>query len=129
MDLQSFIDAKNREWRDERSSSQMTLGTLISELENRPMSQQIESIGEPHSYRGYYEDLAFEKNGGLITVAELLEILNTRCIGQTFTGYKGGDFYMDANTPIWIAGYGSCGDKIIAIEEGETFSFTTEEDN
>lgn len=128
MDFQSFINAKNKEWRAKRSSSQMTLGRLISELENQPMSQQIESIGEPHSYRGYYDDLAFEKVDGTTTVAILLTLLKTECLGQTFTGYKGGDFYMDSDTPVWISEYGSTGVKIMSIEDGETLTFLTQED-
>lgn len=34
---------------------------------------------------------------------ELLEKIN----GQTVTGYKGGDYCMDRNAPLWVANYGA----------------------
>ena len=126
--MQELINELNRGWRAERSLSQMTLGVLISELEKLPQEKEIENICSPHSYRGYYSDLALEKQSGTRTVASLVEQLKTECLGQTFTGYKGGDFYMDENTPMWIAEYGSSGQKIMSIKDGETLSFLTEND-
>jgi hypothetical protein len=35
-----------------------------------------------------------------------------------FTGYKGGDFVMGALTPLWLASYGSCGRKLMAVHAG-----------
>lgn len=115
-------------WRAERSLSQMTLGRLISELENLPREKQIENICGPHSYRGYYSDLSLEKESGTRPVGDLLEQLHD-CLGETFTGYKGGDFYMDEHTPMWIAEYGSTGVKIMDIVDGEVITFSTQDDD
>ena len=40
-----------------------------------------------------------------------------KCMGEVFTGYKGGEFQMGRNTPIWLAYEGQCGDKIMSIED------------
>jgi hypothetical protein len=39
-------------------------------------------------------------------------------MGQVFGGYKGGDFVMGALTPVWVADYGCCGMKIMALHAG-----------
>lgn len=127
--MQELIDELSKGWRAQRSLSQMTLGRFISELEELPQDKEIENICLPHSYRGYYSDLALKKESGTRTVGSLLEELKSKCLGQTFTGYKGGDFYMDENTPMWIAEYGSCGVKIMNIEEGEKLSLSTQDDD
>ncbi len=33
-------------------------------------------------------------------------------LGQTFRGYKGGDYTMSAHTDVWLAFYGSTGETI-----------------
>ena len=126
--MQKLFDELSKGWRAERSLSQMTLGKFIYELEKLPQDKQITNLCSPHSYRGYYSDLAFEEGEGTRTVADLLNQVNTECLGQTFIGYKGGDFYMDIHTPLWIAEYGSCGDKIMKINEGDILTLLTEED-
>ena len=30
-------------------------------------------------------------------------------IGEVFEGYKGGDYTMSKNTPVWVANYGNSG--------------------
>jgi hypothetical protein len=45
------------------------------------------------------------------TVEEWIEILK-EAIGKTFTGYKGGDYTMSKNTPVWLAEYGCSSFKI-----------------
>ncbi len=42
-------------------------------------------------------------------------------IGQTFTGYKGGDFIMNESTHVWIATYGTTAGsgQIIGVEGGQ----------
>lgn len=129
-DLQTFFDNLKKEWRLKRAESQMTLGKLISELEKVPSYRLIENIGEPHSYRGYYEDLAFEKEVGNRTVESLLSELKGVCLHNTFEGYKGGYFYMDIQTPLWIADYGSSGVEIVDIhDDGTTILFITKKDD
>lgn len=45
------------------------------------------------------------------TVSEWIEVLK-ESVGNTFTGYKGGDYLMSKNTPVWLAEYGESGFKI-----------------
>jgi len=126
--MQNLINELAKGWRASRSLSQMTLYKFISLLETFPKDKQIENIGEPHSYRGYYSDLAFEKLEGTISVEDLLKILKNDCLSKTYTGYKGGDFFMDVNTPLWIAKYGCCGVKIIDIVDNDILTLSTAED-
>ncbi len=97
-------------------SEQLMLSELILKLE--PISNKAlpvvfdDGIYWPvdlHSWRGNYADLALSysnDNTELLTLSELLLVLNG-AIGQTFEGYKGGDYVMGKNTPIWIATYGT----------------------
>lgn len=41
-------------------------------------------------------------------VTDFLELCKNT-IGATFHGYKGGQFTMSENTPIWVANYGNSG--------------------
>lgn len=86
----------------------MTLGELIEALEAEPKDKLVfHGFNNPHSYRGYYNDLAFEPAQD-ITVGEMLEAARS-AVGKTFTGYKGGDFKMDTYTDVWLSedGYAS----------------------
>jgi hypothetical protein len=56
-----------------------------------------------------YEYKSFGKENP--TVVEWIEILK-EAQGKTFTGYKGGDFLMGKNTPVWLAEYGNSYFKI-----------------
>lgn len=64
------------------------------------------------SWRGSYAELAFTMHEirtgdeNVITLKNLIEMLQD-ANGETFQGYKGGDFTMSRNTPLWIChGYG-----------------------
>ena len=61
MELQSIINAMSDEWQKERAETQMTLGKFIKKLKLMPAKMQIDELNNPHSYRGYYIDIAFEK--------------------------------------------------------------------
>lgn len=60
------------------------------------------------------------------TVAEWIEVLK-EAVGKTFTGYKGGDFIMRKNTPIYLAEYGCSSFKIDdkPIDEKEYSNYKT----
>ena len=116
--LQALVDGMSGAWQRERSASQMTLGKLIAALEQLPPDSEVDALISPHSYRGYYEDLAFEPSVGIKQKAsEALDVCKG-AMGQVFVGYKGGDFVMGALTPIWCATYSCCGQKIMALENG-----------
>ncbi|WP_312463570.1 hypothetical protein [Comamonas sp.] len=111
MNMQALIDGISAQWMKERAETQMTLGDLISRLEALP-PETVVGLGNPHSYRGYYSDLSFEKCSA--TVEDLLKDCK-ESMGKEFEGYKGGEFYMHAGVPVWVASEGCCGQKLIAI--------------
>ena len=57
----------------------------------------------------FYKHKSFGKENP--SVAEFIEILK-EAQGKTFTGYKGDDFLMSKNTPVWLAEYGESSFKI-----------------
>jgi hypothetical protein len=107
----------------------MQLSTLIEHLRDMHPDTVLKfGFGEPASYRGSYDELAFAplpaaRVGDMLTHAE-------GALGQTFVGYKGGDFTMGEWTPTHICKYGSSGDgtqisdALVAywMEEDETQS-------
>lgn len=89
----------------------MTLSELIKALEAADQTRVVpRGFSNPHSYRGYYQDLAFEAASN-ITVAEMLAAARG-ALGQTFEGYKGGEYKMGEYTEVWLAAYGCCGESI-----------------
>lgn len=95
-------------------NNQLTLRNLINKLKQMPAHAQVPNLSNPHSYRGYYDDLAFELEAGTTTAFEL------RCIcekvrGTHLTGYKGGEFFMSDATPVWIAVHSFEGERLVNI--------------
>jgi hypothetical protein len=118
--MQALVNGLNAEHQRQRAETQMTLGGLIETLEAiEDKARVVTGFGKPHSYRGYYTDLSFgadwSDNSDECTVAELLERARG-CMGVIFEGYKGGEYVMGAVTPIWLANYGSCGLKVMALD-------------
>jgi hypothetical protein len=122
MDIQKLMDTINDVGRNTRADYHLTLGDLIKSLEEASdLNREVKyadgkSPHDAHSYRGYYSDLAFDDGPQSIKAHELLKAARG-WIGKTFEGYKGGDYVMDADTPLWRAEYGDCGDAIVAIQE------------
>ena len=117
MNVQALIYGMSAQWQRERAETQMTLGKLIGTLEAMPKGAEVANLNDAHSYRGYYSDLAFEQGEGTRPVAALLAECKA-AMGQVFCGYKGGDFVMGAMTPVWVATYGCCGQKLMALHAG-----------
>lgn len=93
---------------EEDYTRQLTIKDLDMVL--RPLRDDLWfpiAFDSPHSYRGYYEQLAFEPAPGK-TAAELRQIAESA--RRVFTGYKGGEFLMDDDTLGNIAFEGECGD-------------------
>lgn len=105
--MQGLVDSIGEEHRKERASTQMTLGGLIEKLKSLPDDAIVYGFGSPDSYRGYYSDLAFDSDGSRQSAYSLLVLCQLECMGHIFEGYKGGDYLMGENTPIWIASYGT----------------------
>ncbi len=38
-------------------------------------------------------------------------------LGRTLEGYKGGEFMMGRNTPLWLAEWGRCGPAILGLSD------------
>jgi hypothetical protein len=99
-------------------SVQMNLGNLIDVLERKDPTAKVDyAFGyfSPTffmSWRGAYEELAlgyahwneigFDKRP---TVAVLLNLCNS-ADGETYQGYKGGEFTMDRGSRLWISNNG-----------------------
>ena len=87
----------------------MNLGQLIKRLEKEPLGKKVANgFGKPRSYRGYYEQIAFEPKKDVDVHYMLLQAKSA--VGATFTGYKGGSYKMDLDTTVNIACYGVCCD-------------------
>lgn len=124
--LQVLMDGMSSKWQEKRSQSQITLGKLIETLKSLDPNRFIQGIVEPHSYRGYYSDLSFEPTEEKQTVENALKIAK-ECLGEKFIGYKGGDFYMTKNTPLWIAHYGYTADRLMGLDTtGNVITLITE---
>lgn len=115
--MQALANGLSEQWQKERAETQMTLGELITVLEAMPSGTTVANLQSAHSYRGYYRDLAFERHGGLRLASELLDDCR-KAMGEVFEGYKGGDFLMGKITPVWVAYYGCCGKKLMALHTG-----------
>lgn len=111
MNLQEMLDMMSAMEREIRSGYHLTLGGLIQTLENVPPEILVsfdwndQSPRSLESYRGYYSDLAFEWGNHPITAGQVLTLCRY-VLGMTLTGYKGGEFLMDATTPLWASEYG-----------------------
>lgn len=87
----------------------MSLGELIAALEAAdPRLILPDGFHNPHSYRGYYEQLAFEPAQNVTVGAMLADARSA--LGAVYEGYKGGSYRMVDYTDCWIAEYGSTGD-------------------
>ncbi|MCM2391730.1 hypothetical protein [Streptomyces albipurpureus] len=84
----------------------MTLDELIVLLESVDPGKVVRrGFNNPHSYRGYYDELAFEPAWDT-TVAEMLEAVRS-AKGATYEGWKGGEFTMSGYTECWLSIEGS----------------------
>ena len=118
MDMQQYVNNMLKESQDQRkASSQFSLNDLIDRLEELPQDMPI-LLGDADSYRGYYSDLAFAPlyDTEPRTVKEALDAAED-AHGKTFEGYKGGEFTMEGDTPVWYSHYGTCGPAIIGITD------------
>lgn len=115
----------------------ITLDALIKELENR----QFDDDGKPRavcfdfgclkpcpvdSYRGYYDHLAMgwetwedirkrDPYCDGMTVTDIVENLKS-AVGKSFVGYKGGEFTMSDDTPVWVDNHGEAtGTGIVGV--------------
>jgi hypothetical protein len=80
----------------------MKLAELIATLELEDPDRKLPiGFANPHSYRGFDQDLAFEPVAN-ITVGEML-VAARGAVGYTFEGWEGGEFRMVSFTECWLA--------------------------
>ena len=124
--MQAMMDGLSVQWQKERAAEQMTLGEVIDRLASLPPRTVISGLGKLNSYRGYYCDLAFDPHGKEKPAALLLKECRA-AMGAVFTGYKGGEYQMGKSTPLWVASYGYCGKKLMAIYDDGTLQLAEDD--
>lgn len=93
----------------------MNIKQLIQCLNEYDYDDVVENIlHNPHSYRGYYEELALERSNQNGTVGELIQLLES-CIGKTYTGYKGGEYIMKPESIVNVSDYGTTGGEVVDV--------------
>ena len=128
MDLQTYLDTmvQNNRNKSFENSPQITLGELIEQLENAGTKDDGEDktvcfdFGSAiptslDSWRGSYNELAlgYELSGydgeGKYAESTAEKLLNElkNAIDKTYTGWKGGEYTMNENTPLWVANSGN----------------------
>lgn len=113
-------------WGTYMSSSlyqQLTLQGVIDYLSKYDDRYVVEfGLGMPHSYRGFYEQLAFPVQAN-VSIAEMRSRAQD-AIGQTFIGYKGGNYTMQPDTLCWaVQQKGETGEPL-TIRHLRTFRIT-----
>lgn len=93
---------------------QMTLGELIAFLKKQNHNMLIDGLGTIDSYRRYPNQLAFDPVSSKISSSDLLVVCKDAKSGS-FEGFKGGNYLMDNDTPLWVASYGECGTQLMSI--------------
>lgn len=107
---------------------QKTIGEAIEILEKVPKYYTIKFCDylypdiSFHSYRGYYEDVAFAVVGEETSVGEWLGLLKDK-VGGNIYGWKGGEYVVKKDTALWVADHSTCGpfvkDFLVNNEEEE----------
>lgn len=105
----------------------MTLGELSDALRGLPRTERMVyfdwcriGVGSFSSYRGYYDHLALSwEDSPRTTLADLLAKI-ADANGGTFQGWKGGEYRMTSDTPVWVGRPGeSTGFGIVGVTDDE----------
>ena len=150
MELQDYVSSIVKAQREKRfnDSPQLSLGKLISEFERfdlRDSRDEIKTVrfdfgsaipSTLDSYRGSYDELAlgykltgYDNNEGHFDECKADEFVKhlKEAIGKEYTGWKGGEYIMRENTPVWVANSGNSGSTGImgVIDNGYEFIIIT----
>ena len=110
---------------DHSASDQLTLGELVDHLEAIPAEYRSVPVfmhgfvtvtpTTLDSWRGAYKDLALgykvcSEHGYMEEALKVQALLDDAksAIGTTFEGYKGGEYTMTRQTPVFINNWGRC---------------------
>ena len=89
----------------------MVLEELIERLSQHDPKKEVPlGFSTPHSYRGYYDRLAFEPCENT-TVGAMLDCAKS-ALNATYYGWKGGAYTIKAYTEVYIAEIGHCGEEL-----------------
>lgn len=111
--------------------STKTVGQVLEKLKSFDPEKQVRfafcmlSPTKLMSYKGYYDQAAigFDDNETM-TVADMINDLEQAIDGRTFTGYKGGEYKYNLDTPLHVDNYGRCtSTDIKSIKEHEYYVF------
>ena len=92
----------------------MTLGEYIAYLgQKNPDTKVAIGLGNPHSWRGSYDELAFEPVENT-TIGEMLREAK-KAVHETYEGWKGGEYTMSLHTKINIDYIGSYSSGSLAM--------------
>src|SRR3990167_2150596 len=127
LDIKAAMQVMNDQRKD--SAQNLRLGDFIKILEERPQDQTISfdfcgfAPKKFDSYRGYYEDLSLSPSDETYSKVKVADVLADAkaAMGKTFTGYKGGEFLMDADTLLWTSPYGESHSTAIIDVTGDDF--------
>lgn len=104
----------------------LSIKEAIEKLKRVEPKTLIRGLGGLDSYRGYYEHLAFEPDNSIKFPKEIINELE-KAIGETFTGYKGGEFIMSEDTLLFVSKYGeSSGYNLTDIKEDGSYTIEVE---
>lgn len=108
-------------------NNMLSLGILLEKIKQCDSDKPVKFKGyrdgsfpnEYDSYRGYYRLIAIEPGKELVKVSEFVEMTKDS-IGNTYTGYKGGEYTMNQNTPVWVSDWGTAsGMGITGVDEAK----------
>jgi hypothetical protein len=102
------------------TKKQLNLGELVDLLKQVERDEQTTVMfdfcglapDKIRSYRGYYEQLSVDYREGITLLEPFISDLDL-AIGQTYEGYKGGEFTMHRGTPLWVSPYGRAETTVI----------------
>lgn len=146
MTLEEYLTTEVHKQRRGRfeCSDQLALGNLIEKLEPiaRRQKGRIEDDNEEavvvfdfeymfpvdfESWRGSYAELALTFSSrehsdyslSAPTVSDFLDMCK-KAVGSVHTGYKGGEYRMTINTPVWVANRGNSGNTALidVVDDG-----------
>jgi len=97
-------------WMQSSMYEAVTIDALLEALKELPQNAFVtRGFANPHSYRGYYEELGVEPAES--TIQHMVDVLED-ALGTVYEGYKGGDFLMSGHTGVHFATYGNTGHPI-----------------
>lgn len=106
---------------------QLNLGELITLLATADDLAQVyfdygySSPGRLISWRGSYVEMSLTSSTDVTTVGALLKHLE-EMLGTTVEGYKGGDYAVRRDCPMWADDYSECpGTAIVGIDKSSDY--------